>query len=174
MSARACLLFLAALLASCASKPFAGRVTIVDFAEGQSTRLSLASRSHMTQVMGIEDPVDWFSTERDSVELKMADDQELRELVNELSGLGFDKFSEAGAGPSQSAAGITSVLELESNGQTRHLATSPRSEAKRLQAATKMKWAFIERYNKVISLQSVSQQYGADLFEETQQKIRSR
>ncbi len=174
MTARTCLLVLAALLASCASRPFAGRVTIVDFAEGQATRLSLASRSHMTEVMGIEDPVDWFSTERDSVELKMADDKVLRELTKKLTGLGFEKLSLTGPGPERSAAGITSVVELEWKGQTRHLATSPRSEAARLEAATKMKWAFIQRYNQTISLQSVSQQYGEDLFEETKKKIGSR
>lgn len=173
MTARACLLVLVALLTSCASKPFAGRVTIVDFAEGQATRLSLASRTHMTEVMGV-DPVDWFSSERDSVELKMADDEVLRDLAKEIQGLGFEKLSEEGTGPKQSAAGITSVVEVESKGVTRFLATSPRSEAKRLEAASKMKWAFIQRYNQTVSLQSVSEQYGADLFEDTQKKISSR
>ena len=160
---------LGSTLAACSSPTFAGRVTIRDFAAEQPTLLTLASESHMTEVMGV-DPVEWFSAERESVELKMQDDAAMRALVRDLEGLGFGRWASDGRGAAGPESGFTSVVEVEVDGETRHVSTTEESDQDLIAASARMKWAFIDLYNRTLALQSVTSEVGQELFEETSLK----
>ncbi len=162
------------LCAACSSPgPFAGRVTMIDFSDAQVARLTLASKTHMTEVMGVE-PKEWFSTERESVELKMEQDDEVRKLVRELHQLGFESWAQAGSGPTRTDIGLSTVLEVEVDGQTQHLSAVRGGDAKLLAAVVKMKWAVIDKYNRAVSLQTVSNELGQSMFEDTLRKTQKK
>jgi hypothetical protein len=160
-------------LSGCSSSSYAGRVSLRDFSAERPTLLTLASRSHMEEVVGI-DPVDWFSETRDSVDLKVAEDKEVAKLVRKLDGLGFDRWAADGAGAGGAESGFATVVEIEVDGRTRHLATSRASDADRLAASVDMKWAIIELYNKTLALQTVTPKVGEELFEETLRSSKQR
>jgi hypothetical protein len=160
-------LFAAGLtLAGCSSSSFAGRVSMRDFSAERPTLLTLASRTHMDEIIGV-DPVDWFSETRESVDLKVAEDEDMAKLVRKLDGLGFERWAKDGVGAEDPESGFTTVIEVEVDGRTRHLATSRASEADLLAASVDMKWAIIELYNATLALQTVTPTVGEELFEET-------
>lgn len=151
------------LCASCASTGSGSggdgarlRVTLRDLRQQQ--HFELVSESHTSRV-------DYYSQPRRDGARKIEADEIVAALVTELERQGFDRYLEAGPGPSTSHGVLTRAFEVQQDERVEHWAIGQGTAPEEHAAFNECVEAFLQLYNFTSSFQTVENEAGHAFFE---------
>ncbi len=112
------------------------------------------------------DPVDVYSTKRTTPNLKVADDEVLRSLIDFLGEHGFSEYETDGAAPPGGPSPYTMALEIETESGVSHWGTSAATNMAEKASMQECYRHFINGvFNQVQAYQTIDNPEGSRFFE---------
>lgn len=131
------------------------RVAFIDYRSKQ--RLELVNESHTGRI-------ELYSETRSDASRKVQTDEVVAGLVDMMKDKGFERLALVGAAPAGGDATLAIAVELEEDGEVRHVRGLRGMEPNDHKAVMTMYKGIIDIYNATYSLQAVQKRPGEEVF----------